>query len=121
MHLISKYNKRVRLLLYVFDIYCKYTWFVPLKNKRSITITNTFQKVLGYSGRKPNKVWVDQGSDFYKRSLKSWLNNNGPEMYSTHNERKAVIADNFFRTLKHNVYKHMTAASRNVSLKSWMK
>ena len=71
-----------------------------LKDKKDITITNTFQKILRKSIRKPSKIWVDKGSKFYKRSTKSWLEKNDIEMYSTDNEGKSVIAERFIRTLK---------------------
>ena len=73
MQLISKFNKGFRFLLCVIDICSKYTWVVPLKDKKGITITNPFQKILDESNRKPNKIWVDKGSEFYNRSMKSWL------------------------------------------------
>ena len=73
MQLISRFNKGFRFLLSVIDIYSKYAWVIPLKDKEGITITNAFQKVLDESKRKPNKIWVDKGSQFYNRSMKSWL------------------------------------------------
>ena len=71
MQLINKFNKGFRFLLCVIDIYSKYAWVILLKNKNCITITNTFQKLLKESNRKPNKIWVDKGSAFYNRSMKS--------------------------------------------------
>ena len=71
-----------------------------LKDKKVITITNAFQKILNESKREPNKIWVDKGSGFYNRSIKSWLEKNDIEMYSTHNEAKSVIAERFIRILK---------------------
>ena len=73
MQLITKCNKGFKFSLSVIDIYSKYTWVIPLKDKKGITITNAFQKLLDKSNRKPNKIWVDKGSEFYKRSTKSWL------------------------------------------------
>ena len=70
MQLISKFSKGFRSLLCVIDIYNKYAWVVPLKGKTGITITNAFQKVLDESNRKRNKTWVDNGSEFYNRSMK---------------------------------------------------
>ena len=67
---ISKFNKGFRFLLCVNDIFSKYAWVVPLKNKKGITITNAFQKILDRSNRKPNKIWVDKGSEFYNNSFK---------------------------------------------------
>ena len=69
------------MLLYVIDIYSKYTWFIPLKDKQIITITNAFQKILDEFNRKPNKIWVEEGSEFYNKSVKSWLEKNYIEMY----------------------------------------
>ena len=65
MQLISKFNKGIRFLLCIIDIFSKYTWVIPLKDKKGITITNAFQKILYKSNRKPNKIWVDKGSEFY--------------------------------------------------------
>ena len=71
MQLISKFNKGFWFLLCVIDIYSKYSWVIPLNNQKCITITNAFQKILDESNRKPNKIWVDKGSGFYNRSMKS--------------------------------------------------
>ena len=73
MQLISKFNKGFRFLLCVIDIYSKYAWVVPLKDKKGISIVNAFQSILKKSNRKPNKIWVDKDSEFYNRSMKSWL------------------------------------------------
>ena len=71
--LTSKFNKVFRFLLCVIDIYSKYAWVVPLKDEKGIAITNTFQKILDESNRKPNKIWTDKDSEFYKRSKQSFL------------------------------------------------
>ena len=71
--LISKFNKGFRFLLYLLGIYSKYAWVVPLKDKKGITITNAFQKTLNESKHKPNKMWVDKSSEYYKRLMKSRL------------------------------------------------
>ena len=65
MQLISKYNKKIRYLLCCVNIFSKYAWVVPLKDKKGTTIVNAFQSILNNSKRKPNKIWVDQGSEFY--------------------------------------------------------
>ena len=70
--------------------------------------------MLDDSNRKPNKIWVDKGSDFYNSSFKRWLKDNYIEMYSIHNEGKSVVAEEFIRTLKTKIYKYMTAISKNV-------
>ena len=73
------------------------------KIKKGIAITNAFQKILGESNRKPNNMWVDRGSKFYNRSMKSCLQYNDIEVYSTHNESKSVVAERFIRTLKNKI------------------
>ena len=88
MQWISKFNKGFRVLLCVIGMYSKYAWVVILKDKKWITITNDFQVFLDESNRKPNKIWVDKGSEFYNSWMKSFLQNNDIEMYSTHNEGK---------------------------------
>ena len=85
MHLISKFNKGFRFLLCVIDIFSKYAWVVPLKDKKGISIVNAFQKILKESDRKPNKIWVDKGSEFYNSSFKKWLKDNDIDMCSIHN------------------------------------
>ena len=85
MQLIGKLNKGFRFLLCVINIYRKHAWFIPLKDKKGFTITNAFQKILNRSNRKLNKIWVDKDSEFYNRSIKSWLEKNDTEMYSKHN------------------------------------
>ena len=91
----------------------KYAWVVPLKDERAISIVNAFQKIIS-KGRKPNKIWVDQGGEFYNNLFKRFLKINNIEMYSTYNEGKSVVAERFIRTLKNKIFKHMTAVSKNV-------
>ena len=79
-----------------------------------MSILNAFQQILKDSNRKPNKIWVDKDGEFYNNSFKKWLQNNDIAMYSTHNEGKSVVTERFIRTLKNNIYKHMTSISKNV-------
>ena len=72
MQLISKFNKGFRSLLCFIDIFSKYAWVIPLKDKKGTSIVNVFQKILKESNRRPNKIWVDKGSEFYKSSFKKW-------------------------------------------------
>ena len=95
------------------DLFSKYAWAVPIKHKKGTSIVNAFQKIIS-EGRKPNKIWVDQGSEFYNNSFKDFLKINNIEMYSTYNEGKSVAAERFIRTLKNKIFKHMTAISKNV-------
>ena len=114
MHLLSKFNKGIRFLLCVIDIFSKYAFVAPLKDKKGVSVVNVFQSILDKSGRKPNKIWVDQGSEFYNHNFKKWLENNDISMYSTYNEGKSVVAERFIRTLKNKMYKIMTTVSKNV-------
>ena len=95
---LSKYNKGIKYLLYVIYLFSKYAWVLPFKDKRGITIVNAFQKIIS-KGRKPNKVWVDQGGEFYKL-FKRFLKINNIKMYSTYNKGKSVVAERFIRSLK---------------------
>ena len=113
MESLSKYNKGIKYLLCEIDLFAKYTWVVPLKDKRGTSIVNAFQKIVS-EGRKPNKIWVDQGSEFYNNLFKRFLKINNIEMYSTYNEGKSVVAERFIRTLKNDIFKDMTVVSKNV-------
>ena len=94
------------------DSFSKYAWVVPTKDKKGTSVANKFKKII--SKCKPNKIWVDQGSEFYNKSFKDFLKINNIEMYSTYNEGKSVVAERFIRTLKNKIFKHMTAISKNV-------
>ena len=104
MQLISKINKKFRFLLCVIDIFSKYAWVAPLKDKKGVSIINAFQKILNDSARKRSKIWVDKGSEIYNNSFKKWLKDNDIEMYSIHKEGKSVVAGRFIRTLKTKLY-----------------
>ena len=114
MQLISKFNKGFRFLLCINDIFGKYVWVVSLKDKKGVSIVNAFQKILDDSTRKPNKIWVDKGSEFYNSFFKKRLKDNDIEMHSIQNEGKLVVAERFIRTLMTKIYKYMTSISKNV-------
>ena len=110
----KKNNKGIKYLLCAIDLFSKYAFVVPLKDKKGISIVNAFNKIIKQSNRKPNKIWVDQGGEFYNAVFKKWLSDNDIIMYSTFNEGKSVVAERFIRTLKNKLYKHMTATGKNV-------
>ena len=103
MQLISKFNKGIRFLLCILDIF-----------------SNSFQKILDKSGRKPNKIWVDKGSEFCNISMKSWLQDHNTELYSTDNEKKICCC----RKIKVNniqydiVNKYNSTYHRTIKMKS---
>ena len=113
MQSLSKYNEGIKYLLCAIDLFSKYAWVVHIKRKKGTSIANAFKKII--SKRKTNKIWVDQGSEFYNNSFKDFLKINNIEMYSTYSEGKSVVAERFIRTLKNKSFKHMTAISKNVS------
>ena len=109
MQSLSKYNKGTKYLSCATDLFSKYAWVVPLKVKKGLA----FQKIVS-KGRKPNKIWVDQGSEFYNKIFKRFLKINNIEMNSTYNEVKSIVAERFIKTLKNKIFKHMTVVSKNV-------
>ena len=114
MQSLSRKNKGIKYLLCTIDLYSKYAFVIPLKDKKGISIVNAFNKIIKQSNRKPNKIWVDQGGEFYNNVVEKWLSDNDINMYSTYNEGKSVVAERFIRTLKNKLYKHMTATGKNV-------
>ena len=125
MQSLSRKNKGIKYLLCAIDLFNKYAFVIPLKDKKGISIVNAFDKIIKQSNRrrakgtsaqhiKPNKIWVDQGGQFNNNVFKKWLSDNDIIMYSTYNEGKSVVAERFIRTLKNKLYKHMTATGKNV-------
>ena len=110
---ISKNNNNYKFILTVIDIFTKYAWAIPLKNKSGLSITNGFKIVLvehpqgGSESRKPEKLWVDRGSEFYNKTFKSLLKEYETKLYSTYSDLKAVFVERFNRTLLHIINKPM--------------
>ena len=102
---LSKYNNNYKFILTVIDIFTKYAWAIPSKNKSGLSITNGFKIVLsehsqgGSESRKPEKLWVDRGSEFYNKTIKSLLKEYETKLYSTYSDLKAVFIERFNRTL----------------------
>ena len=108
MKSLSCKNKNVKYSLYVTDVFTKYAWVKPLKDKKGKTVLNAFIGISKFN-RKPNKWLVDQGTELYNKLLQEWLDNKDILMYSTHNEGKSVIAERLIKTLKAEIDKAMTA------------
>ena len=105
MQLKTRFNKGFRFLLCVIDIHSKYAWVIPLKDEKGITINYTFQEMLDELRRKPNKIWLDRGSEFHNRSMKSWL------------EKKCNIGKIDDIVNKHNNTYHRTIKMKYVDVK----
>ena len=99
-------NKNVNYLC-VIDVFTKYAWVKRLKDKKVKTVLNPFIEIVNKSNSKPNKLWVDQGREFYNKLMQQWLDNNDILMLSKHNEGMSVIAERFTNTLKAKISKKM--------------
>ena len=116
MQSLSKCNKGIKYLLCAIELFSKYAWVLPIKDKKGTNIVNAFKIIISKEseGRRTNKIKIsiDRGSEFYN-SFKDFLKTNNIEMYSTYNEGKSVVAERFIRTLKNKIFKHMKAISKN--------
>ena len=113
MQSLNRHNKGIKHLLYAIDIFSKYAWVIPLKDKKGTSIVNGFQKMISEE-RKLNKIWVNKGSEIYNNPFKDFLKMNNPELYSTFKEGKSVTAERFIRTVQNKIFKHMTVISKNI-------
>ena len=98
MESLSSKTAIVKYLLCVIDVSTKYAWAKPLKDKKDQTVLHAFIEIVNESNRKPNKLWVDQGREFYNKLMQEWLDKNDILMYCTHNEGTSVIAEMFMKT-----------------------
>ena len=114
MQSLSRKNKGIKYLLCIIDLYSKYAFVIPLKDKKGISIVHAFNKIIKQSNRTPNNIWVYQGGEVYNNFFEKWLSDNDINMYSMYNEGKSVVAERFIGTLKIKLYKHMTATGKNV-------
>lgn len=102
MSSLSKYNKGIKFLLAVIDIFSKYGWLIPLKDKKGETVAKAFKTI--FMERKPEKIWVDKGKEFYNKHVQNLI-----ELYSTENEEKSAVVERWNRTMKDKMYKYFTA------------
>ena len=102
-----------KFMLTVIDLFTRYAWAIPLKNKSGLSITNGFKTILsegpqgGSESRRPEQLWVDRGSEFYNKTFKSLLKEYETKLYSTYSDLKAVFIERFNRTLLHIINKPM--------------
>ena len=97
-----------KYILTVIDVFSKYAWAIPLKNKQSATVIQSFDNVIKGSGRTPMKLWTDAGSEFINKQFKKFLTEHNIELYHTFNEGKAVVVERFNRTLKEKMWLNFT-------------
>ena len=105
----SEENKGFRYMLNVIDVFSKFAWSIPLKDKKGITVLNAFKQIVKESGRISKHIWVDEGLEFYNKNMDEWLKENNIIRYSTHGEHKSAVVERFNRTLKANMWKRFTA------------
>ena len=109
MQEFSNKNDGFRYMLNIIDVLSKYAWSIPLKNKKAETVLEGIKNVIQESGRSPEKIYVDQGGEFYNKIMDQWLKNNNIIRYSTYGEHKSCIVERFNRTLKTNMWKRFTS------------
>ena len=97
-----------KYILTVIDVFSKYAWAIPLKNKQSTTVIDAFENIIKTSGRTPMKLWTDAGSEFINKQFKKFLTEHKTELYHTFNEGKAVVIERFNRTLKEKMWFRFT-------------
>ena len=113
MQKFSKLNKGYRYLLTCIDIFSKYSWVIPLKDKKGITIKNALEKI--FNERKPKFLWTDKGKEFYNKQVQDLLNENNIKLYSTNNsEIKSAVIERFNRTFKNMMYKKFTENNNTI-------
>lgn len=109
---IKSYNKQMRYLLNVIDVFSKYAWSIPIKTKSGDSIVKAFASILKSSGRKPIRLQTDKGSEFLNSTFQSFLKKNNIEYNHTHNpDIKAAIVERFHRTLLERMYRYFSANS----------
>ena len=94
-------NDGYTFLLLVIDIFSKYGWIVPLKNKKGKTVAEALENI--FEERKPEKLWTDKGTEFKNKDVKKLI-----EIYSTENEEKSSVVERWIRTMKEKMWKYFT-------------
>ena len=113
MQKFAKLNKGYRYLLTCIDIFSKFAWVIPLKDKKGITIKNALEKI--FNKRKPKFLWTDRGKEFYNKQVETLLNENNIKIYSTNNsEIKSAVIERFNRTFKNMMYKKFTENNNTI-------
>ena len=115
MNTLSKFNKGYKYLLTVIDVFSKYGWIVPIKNKTGVNVASALKLIFEKGGRrKPTRLWTDKGNEFYNKTVKNLLEKNNITLYSTENEEKSSVVERWNRTMKRNMWKYFTANNTHV-------
>ena len=111
MQAFSKFNRGVKYLLVVIDIFSKYGWLIPLKDKTDKSVASALKTI--FKEWKPEKMWVDKGKEFYNKDVKDLI-----ELYSTESEEKSSVVERWIRTMKEKIWKYFSANSTNVYIEA---
>ena len=114
MQKYSKWNKGVKYLLTVIDVFSKYGWIVPLKDKKTESVSSAFDRIFKKSKRKPETLWTDKGSEFISKHFKEFLKKNNIKLYHTENEEKSSVVERRNKTMKNKMWKMFSANNNTV-------
>ena len=106
MQAFSKFNRGIKYLLAVIDVFSKYGWLIPLKDKTGKSVASALKTI--FKERQPEKMWVDKGKEFYNKDVKELV-----ELYSTENEEKSSVVERWIRTMKERMWKYFTDNNTN--------
>ena len=113
MQKFSKWNKGIKYLLMVIDVFSKYGWIIALKDKKTETVSKAFD-IIFKSKRKPQMLWTDKGSEFVSKTFKDFLKREGIKLYHTENEEKSSVVERWNKTIKNRMWKMFTVNNNNV-------
>ena len=114
MQKYSKWNKGIKYLLMVIDVFSKYGWIVTLKDKKTESVSLAFDTIFKKSKRKPQKLWTDKGSEFISKHFKDFLKRHNITLYHTQNEEKSSVVERWNRTMKNKMWKIFSANNNTV-------
>ena len=109
----SDWNKGIKYLLMVIDVFSKFGWIEPLKDKKGETVAAAFEKIFK-SGRQPRLLWTDKGKEFYNKNVNQLLSRKNIKLYSTENEEKSSVIERFNRTIKQQMWKMFSANNNTI-------
>ena len=98
----------------VIDVFSKYGWIKPLKDKKTESVSEAFNEIFKKSKRKPQMLRTDKGSEFVSKHFKEFLNKTGIKLYHTENEEKSSVVERWNRTMKNRMWKTFTAGNNTV-------
>ena len=110
---LDHFNKGYQFLFTCIDVFSKFAWIVPLENKMGESLVNGFQIIL-YTGRSPEKLQTDKGTEFLNRNFQSFLKEKNIHFFTTNSEVKSSVVECFNRTLKTRMWKYFTANNTRV-------